>query len=274
MSLGPSARVLRGFAVDFLTAHDVSVVETIMEPEYALSISGHLFAGRDDGYLPVTAAQLEQFPGLCVTVHDTVIGPDAVAMRFTEHGASVRHQGRCAAWGGVTLFQLKNGRLHQGWAEEDYFARKRQLASGIGDAVKPPHPAPWDAPCAEPDAGVDLFARHWLAAPASWRDASLIDEISAEDPRFADLVAIEKIDINQLFSAGNRGAFHLTCSGRYRGGFEDIDPARLGQTATLHLAGIFDVFGGAMSHVQVTADRLGLHRALMGPPLFAGGKES
>jgi predicted ester cyclase len=235
-----------------------------MEPDYSLSIGGFLLAGRDDDYLPATGAQLEQFPGLCVTVHDTVIGPDALAMRFTEHGASNRHGGRRSAWGGVTLFRIRNGRLHQGWAEEDYFARKRQLASGACDVVKAPHPAPWDAPCEAPDAAVELLASAWLSNPASWSDSSRIDEISAAGPRFAEIVAIESIAIGQLLSAGHRGAFHLTCTGTYNGVFEDVDPAQIGDSVTLRLAGIFDVAGGAVSRVQVTADRLGLHRSLMG----------
>lgn len=265
MTISPSARLLRGFAVDFLTCHNPAAVETIMEPDYSLSIGGHLFAGRDDSYLPATAAQLDQFPGLCVTVHDTVIGPDAVAMRFTEHGASIRHGGRLSTWGGVTLFRIRNGRLHQGWAEEDYFARKRQLASGTCDVVKAPHPAPWDAPCEAPDAAVEALASDWLSNPANWADAARIDEISAEGPRFADLVAIEAVAVDQLFTAGSRGAFHLSCNGSYKGGFGDIDPGRSGQSVTLRLAGIFDTAQGQVSRVQVTADRLGLHRSLMGP---------
>jgi SnoaL-like polyketide cyclase len=265
MTISPSAQLLRGFAVDFLTAHNLAAVETIMEPDYSLSIGGHLFAGRDDSYLPATAAQLEQFPGLCVTVHDVVIGPDAVAMRFTEHGASVRHQGRLSTWGGVTLFRIKNGRLHQGWAEEDYFARKRQLSNDICDVVMAPHPAPWDAPCEVPNTELEALASAWLTNPASWTETARIDEISAEGPRFADLVAIESIVINQLFSAGHRGAFHLSCTGAYTGYFEDIDPSRNDKSVTLRLAGIFDIARGQVDRIQVTADRLGLHRSLMEP---------
>lgn len=265
MTLSPSARLLRGFAVDFLTCHNVAAAETIMEPDYALSIGGFLLAGRDDTYLPATAAQLDQFPGLCVTVHDTVIGPDAIAMRFTEHGASIRHGGRLSTWGGVTLFRIKNGRLHRGWAEEDYYARKRQLAESTCDMIRAPHPAPWDAPCEAPDTVVEALAEAWLTDPANWADRTVIDEISAEGPRFADLVAIEAIAVDQLFSAGTRGAFHLTCAGTYRGGLDDIDPAQIGQPVTLALAGIFDSEGDQIVHVQVTADRLGLNRALMPP---------
>ncbi len=265
MTISPSARLLRGFAIDFLTAHNVAAIETIMEPDYSLSIGGHVLSGRDDNYLPATAAQLEQFPGLCVTVHDTVIGPDAIAMRFTEHGASIRHGGRLSTWGGVCLFRIANGRLYQGWAEEDYFARKRQLATGSCDAVKAPHPAPWDAPCETSDANTEALASAWLTDPASWVDTNTIDEISAEGPRFGELVAIQAVTINQLFSAGNRGGFHLCCTGAYTGGFAEIDPARIGQSVALRLAGLFDVAGGQVARIQVTADRLGLHRSLMGP---------
>lgn len=263
MTLGPSARVLRGFAVDFLTSHNPAAVETIMEPDYALSIGGFLLTGRDQTYLPATMAQLDQFPGLCVTVHDTVIGPDAVAMRFTEHGASIRHGGRLSTWGGVTLFRLKNGRLHQGWAEEDYYARKRQLADGTCDMIQPPHPAPWDAPCNAPNAAVEAAAHAWLAQPANWHNTAVIDEISAEGPRFADLVAIDSIAVDALFTAGTRGAFHVTCSGSYRGGFADIDRSQIGHPVTLSLAGLFDSTGGTITCLQVAADRLGLNRALM-----------
>ncbi len=265
MSISQSAQLLRGFAVDFLTCHNPAAVEAIMEPDYALSIGGFLLAGRDDTYLPATAAQLDQFPGLCVTVHDTVIGPDAVAMRFTEHGVSKRHDGRSSTWGGVTLFRIKNSRLHQGWAEEDYFARKRQLVDATCDVVKSPHPAPWDAPCDAPDATVEALARTWLTNSASWSDTSRIDEISAEGPRFTELVAIESVTINQLFSAGHRGAFHLSFTGSYKGGFKDIAPARVGQSVMIRLAGIFDVADSEVSRVQVCADRLGLNRSLMGP---------
>ncbi len=262
MTISPSAKLLRGFAADFLTCHNTSVVERIMDPAYCLSIGGFLLDGRDNHYLPATAAQLDQFPGLCVTVHDTIIGPDAVAMRFTEHGASIKHGGRVSTWGGVTLFKIENGRLRQGWAEEDYFARKRQLSSGIPDAIREPCPSPWDSEPKLPDAQTEAIARHWLASlPAQ----PVVDEISAEGPRFADLVEIDAVEISALFSAGPRAAFHAVCTGRYRGGFDDVDAAHHVKPVTLRLAGLLSTDGAAVIHAQVAADRLGLHRSLLGP---------
>ena len=258
-----SARLLRGFASDFLTSHDVTVVPRIMDPDYALSIGGILLAGRDDHYLPATAAQLELFPGLIVTVHDVILGPDAVAMRFTEHGVSVKQPGEGAAWGGVTLFRIKNGRLRNGWAEEDYFARKRQLKSGRCDPVRAPLPAPWDAPCLPADIATETVAGTWLANPAALTSGS-IEEISVAGPSFAEMIAPQSVRLNMLFSAGNRAAFHVDVTGRYAGGFPDIDHSRIGNEVVLRVAGLLDVQDGKVNAVQACADRLGFHRSLLG----------
>lgn len=260
--IAPQARLLRGFATDFLTSHDAAEVEWIMDPAYRLSIGGFLLDGRDDSYLPATAAQLAQFPGLVVTVHDTVIGTEHVAMRFTEHGASVRDQGRIAAWGGVTLFRIAEGCLAHGWAEEDYFARKRQLKSGTCDAIGEPGAAPWDKPATPPDASTEAAVRAWLGRVEALLDPS-VEEIVIGGPGFAALIEPGEVTLNALFTAGSRAAFHLDLAGAYRGGFDDVDRASIGQPVTLRLAGIVDVEDGAVVRAQVSGDRLGLHRSLL-----------
>ena len=267
MSVGASgalslpARLLRGFATDFLTSHDVDEVERIMDPAYRLDIGGHVFDGRDNAYLPATAAQLDQFPGLVVTVHDVVLSPDHAAMRFTEHGVSPRH-GRAAAWGGVTLFRIEGGRLRHGWAEEDYLARKRQLKAGACDPIAPPHPAPWDAPVEVSDARTESAVRDWLAQERLL-EAPELEEIRVGGPRFAELVAPDQVRVTHLFSAGARAAFHAECVGTFRGGFEDVGRAQVGVAAVLRVAGIADVADGRVARVQLSADRLGLHRSLL-----------
>lgn len=262
--ISASARLLRGFAVDFLTAHNPAATQWVMDPAYCLSISGVVLDGRDNVYLPATVAQLEQFPGLCVTVHDVIIGPDAVAMRFTEHGVTIRQPGCAAAWGGITLFQIENGRLRRGWAEEDYFARKRQLKTGICDNILAPHQAPWDVADALPQPATEAITRAWLNVPGAIVDPAQIDAICMEGPSFSALIAPDELRINQLFSAGNRVAFHADGHGRYMGGFDDIDPRLIGQKVVLPFAGMMTVQDGLVTHVQISADRLGLYRHLLG----------
>jgi predicted ester cyclase len=260
MTLSPEARALRGFAVDFLTSHDPSAVDWVMDPAYRLLIGGHLFDGRDGEYLPATAAQLNQFPGLTVTVHDTILGQDGVAMRFTEHGASIRNDGRVAAWRGITLFRLVKGRLAHGWAEEDYFARKRQLKSGLPDEVSSPALAPWDGPVLAADAVTEAVVRSWLPTVLGAPEA---EEVLVGGPALAALVAPERVEVAYLFTAGARAAAHLVCHGTYRGGFADVDVGLAGERVVLRVAAMIDVAGGAVTRAQVSGDRLGLHRHLL-----------
>ncbi|MEO0031563.1 MAG: hypothetical protein RIS94_1321 [Pseudomonadota bacterium] len=257
------ARLLRGFATDFLTSHDRAEAERIMAPAYRLSIGGHLFDGRDGSYLPATLAQLEQFPGLCVTVHDVVLGENGIAMRFTEHGVSTRNPGCAAAWGGITLFTLSDGRLVHGWAEEDYFARKRQLKSGRCDAIAAPHPAPWDQPVRPADPAAERALARWLQQPSVLGDTTVVEPILADGPGLTALIAPQAVRIDAILSAGNRVAFHAECSGTYAGGFPDIDPAQNGADIVLRIAAIADVQDGRVRRVQISADRLGLHRFLL-----------
>lgn len=258
MTLSPQARALRGFAVDFLTSHDIAAVGWAMDPAYRLSIGGHVFDGRDDQYLPATAAQLDQFPGLTVTVHDAILGQDGVAMRFTEHGASIRDGGRVAAWRGITLFRLHDDRLAEGWAEEDYFARKRQLKIGTADPVEPPMLAPWDQPVLPPNPATEASVRAWL--PRLLDDG---EPVLVGGPAFADLVRVDEVTASHLFSAGARAAAHVEVRGTYAGGFNDIDASLAGAPVLLRLAAIVDVADGAVTRAQVSGDRLGLHRQLL-----------
>ena len=264
-AIHPLAALLRGFAVDFITGHDIKVAKRIMAPEYCLSIGGHLLNGRDAEYLPPTAAQIHQFPGLCVTVHDVIYGDNALAMKFTEHGASARDAGRAATWRGITLFRTDGERLRSGWAEEDYFARKRQLTTGVCDDVDPPHPTPWDVQPAAPDPDSEAAARRWLCnqeEQARLPGVDWLSQVGSEDPLPEALVEIESTTIDALFSAGDRVAFHLEHEARYRGGFADIDPSQVGRLVTVRAAGMLTVRGGTVVDASVTTDRLGLYRYL------------
>ena len=256
--IGLQATLLRGFALDFLSCHDVAVVPRIMHPDYRLAIGDHLFEGRDQVYLPATAAQLAQFPGLCVTVHDVLLGSDFAAMRFTEHGVSARH-GRAAAWGGVTLFRIVSGQLWQGWADEDYFARKRQLATGRGDAVAAPHAAPWDVAVAPPQAVTARVVSDWLQDPHAFA-ARFVEQIAAEGPSWSELIEVDDFCMEELWSAGDRAAFRVRARGRYVGGFTDLAASR-GAPIVITATGLATVDGGRVSRVQVAYDRLGLHRS-------------
>jgi predicted ester cyclase len=265
-TLNPSARLLRSFAVDFLSSHDLGVIESIMVPDYCLTIGGHVLDGREKSYRPAIAMLFDQFPGLCVTVHDVMLAPGAVALRFTEHGASSKAPGGAAAWAGVALFRIEDGRLRCGWAEEDYFARKRQLKTGRCDPIAPPHAAPWDTGCEPAEPSTEEAVRRWLSEPAACLRPGPVEELSAEGPRCSELVSMSSpvsSNLVSLVSAGKRAAFYVECSGSYAGGFADIDASLAGAPVMLRMSGLATVHEGQVTQAQVVADRLGLHRQLL-----------
>ncbi len=258
-ALHPLAALLRRFALQFLACQDWSVLQEVMADDYRLEVGGHVIAGRDEAYRPAMRVQFGQFPGLGVTVHEVLLADDAMAMRFTEHGASRRDGGRAAAWQGVSLFQVRKGRLQSGWAEEDYLARKRQLRTGVCDPLERPHRAPWDAQPEAADPEAASVARRWLLEGRAIEAAARPED---PDPPPAALLDAASTAIDAFVCAGRRVAFHVTHRGTYAGGFGDADSALTGSKAELRAAGIITVENGSVVGARVVTDRLGLRRSL------------
>jgi hypothetical protein len=224
-----------------------------MVPGYTLHMGVHDLAGRDEAYKPAAAAQFRQFPGLCLTVNEIICSGARLGMRFTEHGASARHDGAQASWGGIGLYHWDGQRLLENHVEQDYLARRRQLADGQPDPVEPPAVAPWDTRSVPADPDAEAVVRAWLAAG----DLAGVTVDDGRPPR--RLVAPGRTGISVLFSAGPRVAFHAV---QY-GPLTAEDPRFAGDgEAMLHLAGVVRVAGGQVTAGRVIRDRLGLLRRL------------
>jgi predicted ester cyclase len=76
------------------------------------------------------------------------------------------------------------------------------------------------------------------------------------------LIDVSTTDINMLFSAGPRVAFHATHHGVYRGGFVDIPGDAIGTRISLRIAGMLDTRNGEVAAARIFADKLGLYRML------------
>ena len=253
----PFVALMRRYVVDYTNSHDLAVCDEIMEPDYVLRMGPHEVAGRDEAYKPATRRQLEQFPGLGLTVHDVVTTGERLALLFTEHGASVRHGGALAAWRGLGLYAWNGARLTANRVEQDYLARRRQLADGVPDTVPSPALAPWDTPAREPDAAVEKVAAAWAEQGAPAVGDVVLDD--GRDPSV--LVEADEVVVDDLFSAGDRAALHVTVHGAFRGGLPGLDE-HVGAPATLHAAALVTVADGRVVAGQVVRDRLGLAKAL------------
>lgn len=255
---GPAAltALMRRYVVDYTNRHDTAVCAEIMEPDYALRMGPHVLTGRDEVYLPAAQAQFRQFPGLGLTVHEIATNGERLAMRFSEHGASARHGGAVAAWRGLGLYAWNGTRLTSNLVEQDYLARRRQLACGVPDAVEPPAPAPWDTAPAPPDPLAEGVVRAWIA------DGLPGAAVAHDDGTAGPVLADVDTAVDDLFSAGDRVAFRLTRTGRYRGGLAEVARDAVGSAAALHLVGLVTVRGSRVVEGHVVRDRLGLIRAL------------
>ncbi|WP_433801847.1 nuclear transport factor 2 family protein [Actinomycetospora sp. CA-084318] len=244
----PFVALMRRYVVDYTNRGDLAVCDEIMEPDYVLRMGPHVLAGRDDAYKPATRKQLEQFPGLVLTVHDVVTDGHRLALHFSEHGASRRHDDRTAVWGGIGLYTWNGTRLTANRVEQDYQARRRQLADGVPDVVPPPALAPWDTVAVPADPATEEVVRAWAVAGLPATGDVVVDDGRAEETP----VEPEEVTVDDVVVAGERAAVHVTVRG----------PHRDGGPATLHAAALVTVRGGRVAAGRVIRDRLGLERAL------------
>lgn len=259
---GPAfLRLMKRYVVDYTNSHDQAQTATIMEPDYVLCMGEHRVVGRDGAYAAATRRQMDQFPGLGLTVHEIWTSGERLAMRFSEHGASGRHAGAQAAWGGIGLYRWNGARLTANNVEQDYASRARQLKSGIPLDVEAPAIAPWDGVGAEPDAAAEEVVRRWLDAGAlETAHGVLCDDAWAgvTTPRLIDQ---DGITVDDLFSCGDAVAFHASQRGTLTAdAFDGIAP---GRAVTLHMAGIVHVRQGSVTHGRVIRNRLDVQRDLM-----------
>ena len=143
---------------------DTTVCDEIMHPDFLLYMGGHELGPRDDIYVPAVAKQMQQFPGLCMTANEVMCNGDRLALRFSQHGASTRHDGQRAAWSGIGLYFWDGERLTANWALEDYYARRRQLADRTTNRLEAPAVAPWDELAEPENPANEVLVQAWLNA--------------------------------------------------------------------------------------------------------------
>lgn len=256
--MDPFIAVMRRYVVDYTNRQDASVCAELMDEGYTLRMGPHVLSGRDEHYVPAARRQFEQFPGLGLTVHEIATNGTDLVMRFSEHGASLRHGGARAAWSGIGLYLWDGSRLLENYVEQDYLSRQRQLRSGPPAAVAPPASAPWDTEPQPAEPAAEEAVRQWVRAglPGS--------SVQHDDGSAGPRLDVSDVRIDRLFSAGPSVAVRASVDGSYLGGLPELDDRDAqGRPATLHLVGLVQVSeGGRVSSGHVVSDRLGFIRSL------------
>lgn len=258
----PFVALMRRYCIDYTNSHDLSVCDEIMHPEYVVHIAG-MDLRRDAEYKPAVRQVFDRFPGLGLVVHEIVTNGDRLAMRFSEHGGSPDAGGRAAAWGGIGLYRWDGARLLENWVEQDFWSQQKQLASGDVAPLEPPHVDPWTTTKAErPNADAEETVRRWLAKGDFCDAREAIVDGSWYGSLEPSPIDVERVEINDLFSAGDRVAFHVAQHGSYRGGWSDVGDAAHGRAMTLRCVGLASVEGDSVARVRVISDRESARRAL------------
>lgn len=243
---------VRRWAVNWLAGGDADSAVACLAENYELRIGAFTLSPRD-AYIEGTVTQLERYPGLGVTVHDVLTDGLHTVVRLSEHGASVRHGGASAAWRVVALFEHQGDRISRGWAEEDYWARRRQLATGSSDRLDAPAVAPWATTARDPEPGIDTAVREWITAGAAPCAGVIRDD--------EDLVQ----NYEQPFEATSGTVDVLVVSGRRAGFHAVVEGSAGGTTVLLPVAGLVEVAVDGTLTGHLITDRLGLPRTTPTP---------
>lgn len=264
----PFVALMRRYCIDYTTVHDASVCDDIMRDDYTVRVSGRTLEMPE--YRAAVQSAFQWFPTLALSVHELVRSGDRLAMHFSEHGASAKHDGRVAVWQGISLYRWDGQRLVTCDVEQDFLGRERQLATHpdpLGAVALDPWANTRDTPPV-PDA--ERLVRDWLHAWAERRDRSRLEapdfRLSVDD---SDLVGPDDLVLDEpscripdLFSAGGAVAARIVLTGTYAGGLPGVDDTVKGRSCELPATVLAHVTAGRVADVHVIRDRWGLQRRL------------
>jgi len=244
--------LLRRWVVEYFNGHNAEAARSFIAPDYALSIGDIVFAGRDESWLPAVDLQMQAYPGLGMTVHQTLAGDGWAVVWFSEHGQT---EDRAASWSGVGIYRSDGEVLTGCVAQEDYMTRRRQLKSGIADPVDPPAVAPWDTLPAPRNEDAEAVVLDWLKGGWPCVEAS----VRCDDDDFTGTPLefdVAETAVGELLSSGEYVAFNVRQSGTSRGGLPA--PVYGPRDETHACNGIVRVKGGKVTSGRVIRDRMGL----------------
>lgn len=237
----PFVGIMQRYIEDYCNHHDTSVCAEIMAPQYVVHIGGRHHVGRDELYIPAASAAFANFPDLRLTVHELYTNGDRLVMRFSERGHH-KDTGNLACWGGIGLYDWDGSKLVENWVEQDYFSRKRQVSGDVpGHALDTPHPDPWSTEPVAADAAVEAIGRAFVERGELMHVARIVIDDSWLHPPAAVPIKVDRVEVDDLFSVGDRVAAHMKLFDR-AGRF-------------LNVAAILRVHGGEVVDVRAITDR-------------------
>lgn len=269
MDIHPHVALMRRYCIDYTNVHDLSVCDDLMRDDYTVTVSGRTL--DMPSYREAVAGAFRRFPTLGLTVHELLLSDDRFAMRFSEHGASSRHDGRVAVWRGLSMYRWDGEKLLTCDVEQDFMGRERQLVGGQVDPLDAQAPDPWATTvpvAADPKAAA--LVTQWLQV---WAARGARGDLEASQFRLvlddSDLVGPDdfvindpKVEISDVIAGGGTVAARMVIRGLYGGGLSGVDPSRNGRDCELPSLVWAHTTDDGITDVQIIRDRWGLQRRL------------
>lgn len=270
MDIHPAVALMRRYCIDYTNVHDLSVCDSLMREDYTVTVSGRTLPMSD--YRGAVEGAFARFPTLGLTVHDMILSGDRLAMRFSEHGASSRHDGRVAVWRGISLYRFDGDRLRTCDVEQDFLGRDRQLTEGYVAPLEVEATDPWSQTAPAPtNTDAEATVRQWFDAWARRSDRAHLQAagfrlvVDASDLDGPDELTFDdaQIEVTDVFSAGPAVAARAVLHGTYAGGLSDVAETSLGRSCDLPITALARMHpGGRLAEMRIIRDRWGLQRRL------------
>jgi hypothetical protein len=219
----PLLRLMWRYCGRFTNSHDISICDEVMAPDYTLYMGSQVMRGRDEAYKPASGGEFERMPDLALSVRKIITDGERLAMYFVEHGSSPRHGGNLATWDCIALYRWNGTQLVSCYVEEDYYARRRQLKSGLANPVGEVAIAPFSTARLQPNQHAEAIVREWIEGnPLSESEGIACNDsrhAGWREPRFREL---DEVEVRELFSCGNDVAFSVRLAGPLDGGLPEL----------------------------------------------------
>jgi steroid delta-isomerase-like uncharacterized protein len=131
--------IVRRFYDEVVGHGSAAAADELLDPNLIDHGVPPAFPSGRAGFLQFAASLKAAFPDLRVDVEDLITEGDRVAARVMVRGTHLgpllgrlNATGRSAAWTGIDMFRLANGRIVERWNERDLLSLLRQLGVDVG----------------------------------------------------------------------------------------------------------------------------------------------
>ena len=148
MSVDASKALVRRFIEAVWNDGNLAVIDELVAPDFVNHSAPPGTAADRAGFAQTAGNTRDVFPDFHVTIENVIAEADTVAALFTARGTQqtvwehpivgrIASTGKVATWGGVRLFQLRDGKIAGTWVYVDSLGLMQQLGAfpGLSRAI-------------------------------------------------------------------------------------------------------------------------------------------